>query len=114
MSTSSACATTGPNATWSLAFHDRPDEQVTANSSKRSRRAIGAYEYNSPGPPPFVCTGDCDGKGGVTVNDILTMVNIALGNIGMAECEAGDDNDDSQITIDEILGAVNAALNGCG
>jgi len=49
----------------------------------------------------------------VTIDEILTMVNIALGNAPVAECEAGDDNDDDQITVDEILQAVNNALNGC-
>ena len=72
--------------------------------------SIGAYEYNSPGPP---CVGDCNDDGHVTVNDILTMVNIALGNASLLDCEAGDANHDAQITIDEILTAVNNALNGC-
>jgi len=64
------------------------------------------------GTPPG-CIGDCVGDGQVTVGEILTMVNIALGNAVMSDCEAGDDNDDGQITVDEILSAVNAALNGC-
>jgi len=74
--------------------------------------SIGAYEYNSSGPPPS-CVGDCGGEGQVTIDELLTMVNIALGTGSMAECKPGDDNDDGQITIDEILRAVNAALNGC-
>ena len=40
------------------------------------------------------------------------MVNIALGNADLSGCGAGDV--DSQITVDEILTAVNNALNGCG
>jgi hypothetical protein len=63
-----------------------------------------------PGSP---CTGDCDGMGSVTVDEILTMVNIALGNADVSTCNAGDANNDGQITIDEILTAVNNALNGC-
>jgi hypothetical protein len=31
----------------------------------------------------------------------------------MTECEVGDANGDSQVTVDEILTAVNHALNGC-
>jgi hypothetical protein len=62
---------------------------------------------------PESCVGDCSGEGQVTIDEILTLVNIALGTVGVSECEAGDDNNDSQITIDEILAAVNAALNGC-
>jgi hypothetical protein len=42
------------------------------------------------------------------------VVNIALGNAGVRGCTAGDANVDGQITIDEILRAVNVALNGCG
>jgi hypothetical protein len=41
-------------------------------------------------------------------------VNIALGNATVSDCRAGDGNHDGQITIDEILAAVNNALNGCG
>jgi hypothetical protein len=41
------------------------------------------------------------------------MVNIALGNVSVTTCEAGDANHDNEITIDEILTAVNNALNGC-
>jgi hypothetical protein len=47
------------------------------------------------------------------VDEILTMVNIALGNTPVTMCEAGDANHDDQITVDEILTAVNNALNGC-
>jgi hypothetical protein len=49
----------------------------------------------------------------VTVDEILTMVNIALGNVPVADCLAGDRNQDGTITVDEILTAVYKALNGC-
>jgi hypothetical protein len=63
--------------------------------------------------PAQVCVGDCDSLGHVTVEEVLTMVNIALGNDSVSSCGAGDANGDSQITIDEILAAVNNALSGC-
>jgi len=59
------------------------------------------------------CVGDCGEAGTVDVADILTAVNIALGNLPVAACQAGDANGDGQITVDEILAAVNNALNGC-
>lgn len=59
------------------------------------------------------CNGNCDYSGQVTVDDILKMVAIALGNDSVASCPAGDTNADNQITVDEILAAVNNALNGC-
>lgn len=64
--------------------------------------------------PISACVGDCSSSGEVTVDELLTMVNIALGNAEVASCEAGDANLDGQITIDEILAAVNNALTGCG
>jgi hypothetical protein len=67
----------------------------------------------TPVTPPL-CIGDCNHNNQVTVDEILTMVNIALGNTPVAACEAGDTNHDGQITVDEILAAVNNALNGCG
>jgi len=47
------------------------------------------------------------------VDEILTMVSIALGNTPVAACEPGDVNHDGTLTIDEILLAVDKALNGC-
>lgn len=49
----------------------------------------------------------------MTVDEILTMVNIALGDAPIHLCDSGDANGDGQITVDEILTAVNNALNGC-
>ncbi len=60
-----------------------------------------------------ICTGDCGGDGQVTVDELVTMVNIALGNADVSGCAAGDLSDDGKITVDEILTAVNHALNGC-
>ncbi len=64
--------------------------------------------------PPGACVGDCDSSGDVTVDELLTMVNIALGSADISACMAGDTNHDGSITINEILAAVNKALNGCG
>ncbi len=64
-------------------------------------------------PTPAPCVGDCADDAAVTVDELLMMVNIAVGNMAMSECENGDGNDDGLITVDEILMAVNNALNGC-
>ena len=49
----------------------------------------------------------------MTVNELLTMVNVALGNLPTSNCLAGDANHDGDITVNEILAGVNNALNGC-
>jgi hypothetical protein len=48
------------------------------------------------------------------VNETITMVNITLGTASLSACEAGDADGSGDITINEIVGAVNKALNGCG
>jgi len=68
----------------------------------------------TPTSPGGVCVGDCSGDGAVTVDEILTMVNIALGSLSVGTCAAGDSNADGEVTVDEILTAVNNALSGCG
>lgn len=67
----------------------------------------------APATAQSVCFGDCNGDSHVTVDEILTIVNIALGTAVLAECPAGDADGSGQITVDEILLAVNNALNGC-
>jgi hypothetical protein len=60
------------------------------------------------------CDGDCDRSSEVTVDEVLTLVNIALGQDEPASCGPGDMNGDEQITVDEILAALARALQGCG
>jgi hypothetical protein len=78
---------------------------------------IGAYEFGgvapTPSPTPTTCLGECDGDGGVTVSELITMVNIALGTQDISACTAGDGDHNGEITISEIIVAVNNALNGC-
>lgn len=60
-----------------------------------------------------VCGGDCDASGDVTVDEIITLVNIALGTVDVTQCTRGDTNSDGEITVEEIVAAVTFALNGC-
>jgi subtilase family serine protease len=59
------------------------------------------------------CAGDCNGDGAVTVDEIVTAVDIALGARPISACEAVDAAGDGSVTVDELLQAVNRALNGC-
>jgi len=59
------------------------------------------------------CWGDCDGTGQVTVDELLTCVNIALGTSAINACSPADKSGDGTVTVDEILTAVSNALNGC-
>jgi len=46
----------------------------------------------------------------VTIDELVQMVNIALGFADLERCQAGDADGNGEITIDEIIRAVNVAL----
>ncbi len=48
----------------------------------------------TPTPTPSTCVGACNGTAQVTVDELLTMVNIALGTTSLSTCTAGDGNND--------------------
>jgi hypothetical protein len=50
----------------------------------------------------------------VTVDEILKAVNIALGAALVTTCPLADANGDGAVTVNEIVLAVNNALNNCG
>ncbi len=87
----------------------------TATATASPSRIPTPTATGSPSPTrtPISCAGNCDQEGDVTVNDIITMVNIALGNANVSACAAGDIDGSGDITINEIIAAVNNALNGC-
>ena len=62
---------------------------------------------------PAPCTGDCNGDGQVTIAELITLVNLALGTPGTVPCPAGDVNGDEAITVNEIVAGVTRALEGC-
>jgi hypothetical protein len=59
------------------------------------------------------CLGDCNRDGSVTVDEIVLITQIALGVAGVEACPAADGSGDGQITVEEIIGAVDSALDGC-
>jgi hypothetical protein len=61
--------------------------------------------------PPLPCIGDCNGNDLVNVDELVTMVNIGLGNPGV--CPNGVPAG-ATVDISLIVTAVNHALNGCG
>jgi hypothetical protein len=96
----------------------------TSNDSCQSGECVGTAGGTPPPagtatPTPTAtpvltkCVGDCNGDGVVTIDEIITGVDIALGNADISACENFDANGDGLVTVDEILTAVNNALNGC-
>jgi hypothetical protein len=73
---------------------------------------IGAGDFTVV-DPSAPCLGDCDADGEVRIDELLTMVNMAFGDLGAGACPAALAGDRETIEIDALVGAVKAALEGC-
>jgi hypothetical protein len=62
-------------------------------------------------PPADSCTGDCDGSGDVTVDELVRGVGMALGD--PSDCTAFDANRSGIVDISDLVVAVGYALQGC-
>jgi hypothetical protein len=103
----------GP-AALTLLFNENREETrffgADCVSSLDTNRIDGSVTIQESGTP---CIGDCDGSGTVTVDEILTLVNIALTTLPVSACPQGVGNA-TAVTIDLIIEAVNNALGSCG
>ncbi len=59
------------------------------------------------------CVGDCNGNGSVSISELVTAVNIALGRAIVDACLAIDVNGDGEVRVSEIIRGINNALRGC-
>jgi len=57
-------------------------------------------------------SGDCNADNAVTVDELVMGLTIALGSAEIGACHEADVDNDWTISVDEIVTAVNAALNG--
>jgi large repetitive protein len=117
-----------PTATQTSAHTDTPTElpspimtatpeetpTETTTFTPNSATCTPTTAATTPTPTRTQCVGDCDSNGKVTIDELLTMVRMALDSEATQDCIAGDVNRDGAISIAEILAAVNRALSGCG
>jgi cytochrome c peroxidase len=62
---------------------------------------------------PSACPGDCDFSGGVTVDELVTGISLALGERTLAHCVGFDSSGDGEVSVDELIANINLALIGC-
>jgi hypothetical protein len=74
--------------------------------------AVGTALVFAPLRAHAQCAGDCDGSGDVTVNEVVTLVNIALGTEDPSACPQGIP-DGAAVEVTLVVQAVNNALVGC-
>ena len=106
-STQTASATCTPTQT--------PTPSSTPSDTPTSTQTASATPPGSPSPSntPRPCVGDCGGTQTVAVNDLVTLVNVALGNAPASACPYGVPSG-AAVDIAMIIQAVNNALGGCG
>jgi len=73
---------------------------------------VGLLVAGRPATVRAACTGDCDGSGSVTVDEIVILVTMATGVAPRPACAAGAPSRDGTVAIDDIITAVNNALLG--
>jgi hypothetical protein len=105
-STDTATATDTPTA-------PEPTRTATATPTQPSTTGTPTATATATVTNGPRCLGDCDGSGEVTINELITMVNIALGNSPVSACPAGDADHNGTIEINELVTAVGNAINGC-
>ena len=65
-------------------------------------------------PKTLACTGDCNGDRRVTIDELIRGVGMALDMIEpAATCGSFDIDASGLVQINELITAVNAALDGC-
>jgi hypothetical protein len=101
LATATAVPTTSPTVT--------PMASPTATPSATATATQTVGDTSTPVP----CVGDCGADGTVTINELLVGVNIALGDAALESCPMFDCNGSRRLTIDCLVRAVDASLNGC-
>lgn len=59
---------------------------------------------------PEPCVGDCNDDGRVAIAELVTCVNILLGNSPIEDCRDCDGDDDGRVEIHELVRSVGIAL----
>jgi hypothetical protein len=95
-----------------------PSATPTATATRTASRSPTTTATGSPTATPTptrpVCVGDCNGDGSVTVDELVTGVNLFLAEAPLEVCPAFDVNGDGAVTVNEVVAGVNASLGPCG
>lgn len=100
--------------------------KLTTDSSLYSESAVFTSIVTNVAPPspsptptrsatatPAPCSGDCDGNGAITVNELVRGVSMALSLMPTDACPSFDADGSTTVSIDELVQAVNGLLKGC-
>lgn len=72
-------------------------------------RSSATFEVTQARP----CVGDCNGDAGVTIDELIAGVNIALALQPLEACMQFDANADAAVSVAELIAAIAGGLGGC-
>jgi len=113
--TVAGAATVTPTQTPTSTASPAPTGTNTGAPSPTSTGTNTAPPSPSPTATPVrpPCVGDCNRNFVVTIDELVTGVNIALGSLQFDRCPAFDTEDSMSVEINELITGVINALNGC-
>jgi hypothetical protein len=89
--------------------HPMPVSRVSASDAAGGELPIASRSGNLVA----TCQGDCNLDSEVTVNELVTGVNIVQGTASVSACGAFDFDADGTVGIADLVAAVGAATGGC-
>jgi CubicO group peptidase (beta-lactamase class C family) len=60
-----------------------------------------------------LCPGDCNGDGHVAIDELVSVVTMAMNGSPPQDCPAVDRDSSCDVSVDEVVDSVNGALKGC-
>jgi hypothetical protein len=107
--------TPSSTVTSAATFSATPTRSATPSLSPIATMTESPSPTPTPTPTrtPALCTGDCNDNGVVSVEELVTIVNVALGQSPLSSCPNGDSSGDGRVTIEEIVQSVLHDLTGC-
>jgi hypothetical protein len=85
-------------------------DSATPQNNAAAMETLPATVPCQAAPP---CPGDCNMDGEATLDEIIRIVNVALGLAELGPCSPADTNEDGQLAIDELVAAVASTVTEC-
>ncbi len=85
----------------------------TATRTRTPTRTVTPTRTGDTPTPHAYCAGDCNGDHTVTIADLTKVLTIIIGDVPLDTCPEADADEDGNLTIGDMIGAVNNALGGC-
>jgi hypothetical protein len=92
----------------------KPQPSFVVTALMLSLVGVGSWSAHRASAQVGICVGDCNGDGSVTVDELVTGINIALDRLPLERCASIDLGGDRTVDVAEVVTAVNNALAGCG